>query len=280
METELLSIPSKIFIVPYRNRPQHKFFFCKHISFLMETESDYEIYIVHQSDDRPFNRGAIKNIGFIAMRDKYRANDAYKNITFVFNDIDTVPFTKLFNYNTEHGVVKHFYGFTYALGGIVSITGADFERINGFPSLWGWGREDNELQARCHAHHISIDRSHFYKIGSPEILQLFDGMTRIIQKKKGIFTKQTRPSPRDGLQTITQLLYSVDTKSTNMKDNIFVWFHPHILYINVLSFDTYNKISDYEFHDYDLRETRQVFANPKKISNKVNIQPQDWNASV
>ena len=36
----------------------------------------------------------MKNIGFIAMKEKYADN--YKDITFVFNDVDTMPYTKNF----------------------------------------------------------------------------------------------------------------------------------------------------------------------------------------
>jgi hypothetical protein len=171
-------IPKRIFIVPYRNRVQHKFFFSKYMSFILEDKDDYEIYFAHQCDARTFNRGAIKNIGFIAAKNKYPNH--YKDMTFIFNDVDTIPFTKIFDYETTHGVVKHYYGFKYALGGIVVMKGSDFERTNGFPGFWGWGMEDNVLQKRCEAVGLTIDRSVFYNIGSPEILQLFDGISRII----------------------------------------------------------------------------------------------------
>jgi hypothetical protein len=87
-------------------------------------KSEYKIIYSHQSDTRIFNRGAMKNIGFLYAKSLY-PND-YQNITFVFNDVDTMPYNKNFlNYETVQGNVKHFYGYQFTLGGIVSITGAD-----------------------------------------------------------------------------------------------------------------------------------------------------------
>ena len=143
-------VPKVVFIIPYRNRPQHKYFFSNHINTIMADSSlndKYEVYFSHQDDSRSFNRGGTKNIGFLSVKNKY-PND-YKNITFVFNDIDTMPLEKNYlNYDTISGVVKHFYGFKFALGGIFSITGADFEKTVGFPNYWAWGLEDNAMQIR------------------------------------------------------------------------------------------------------------------------------------
>ena len=116
-------VPKIIFIVPYRSRMQEANHFKIYMNrYIMEDykEGDYQIFFVHQFDSRPFNRGAMKNIGFIAMKEKYPED--YKNITFVFNDVDTLPsFKNLLNYETTHGYIKHFYGFEWTLGGIVSI---------------------------------------------------------------------------------------------------------------------------------------------------------------
>ena len=140
--------PKIVFVIPYRNRIQHKFYFSTYLTSILKDNPDsYEIYFSHQCDTRSFNRGGTKNIGFLAIKSKYP--DHYKDITFVFNDIDTLPFSNIFDYKTTPGIVKHFYGFEYALGGIVSITGADFEATNGFPNFWGWGMEDAVLQTRC-----------------------------------------------------------------------------------------------------------------------------------
>jgi hypothetical protein len=69
------AIPKVIFVVPYRNRPQHKFFFSNYVTSILkgsEIETSYEIYFSHQCDARAFNRGATKNIGFLAVKEKYR----------------------------------------------------------------------------------------------------------------------------------------------------------------------------------------------------------------
>ena len=39
-----IKIPKRVFIVPYRSRIQHKFFFSKYMSFILEDDLDYEIY--------------------------------------------------------------------------------------------------------------------------------------------------------------------------------------------------------------------------------------------
>lgn len=269
-------IPKKIFIVPYRNRIQHKFFFCKYMSFLLEdmATEEYEIYFSHQCDARTFNRGATKNIGFLAMKEKYPNH--YQNITFIFNDIDTIPFYKIFDYETIPGTVKHYYGFNYALGGIVVINGGDFERINGFPCYWGWGMEDNVLQKRCLANGLKIDRSTFYKIGSPEILQLFDGISRIINKKdpgRGEYDNGV-----DGLRTIYRLKYNIQNVSDNPTDNIYITQNSNFFYINIHTFLTLIPFEMEEQYTYDLREPKRKIIHPDKFrsTKKTIVTTQDW----
>lgn len=211
-------IPKLIFIVPYRNREREKTHFSIYMKYIMEdyNVNDYEIYYSHQMDKRPFNRGATKNIGFLAMKEKY-PND-YKNITFVFNDIDTLPAQKnTFNYETSKGIIKHFYGFTFALGGIFSILGSDFEKCNGFPNNWGWGLEDNAMQDRVLLNEFIIDRQQFYSLNSKDIIHLYDHPNRLINNREpGNYTKKNL---RDNLNSISELNYIIINNNISTFNN-------------------------------------------------------------
>jgi len=181
-------VPSIVFIIPYRDRANDKKQFMNHMKYILQkdnAEINYEIYFSHQYDKRSFNRGAMKNIGFLAIKKKYPNH--YKDITFVFNDVDTMPSTKdLIDYNTINGTVKHYFGFEFALGGIFSIKGADFEKSKGFPNFWGWGIEDNAMNDRCLEAGFLIDRSQFYKLGDKKIINTFNGWNRIISKRDSL----------------------------------------------------------------------------------------------
>jgi hypothetical protein len=269
----MLHVPKIVFIVPYRNRPQHKFFFSNYLTTIMDGRDDYEVYFSHQCDARSFNRGGTKNIGFLAVKDKYPNN--YKDITFVFNDIDTVPFAPIFDYETVPGIVKHFYGFNYALGGIVALKGSDFEATNGYPNFWGWGMEDNVLQTRCEKIGLKIDRSQFFPIGSPNILQLFDGVSRIINRKDP--WRATHDDGIDGLRTIHKLEYTIDIDSANPLDNIHVVASDKVYIVNISTFMTGTRFENDNYFKYDLREPPRKIIHPNKIkTHKIDNITDDW----
>lgn len=258
------NIPKKVFIIPYRDRKEQMHFFQKYMNLILADEMpDCELYFSHQHDKRPFNRGAVKNIGFLAIKSKYPNH--YKDIDFIFNDVDTIPYKKIFPYETSHGVVAHYYGSETTMGGIVVIKGSDFELINGYPCLWSWGLEDAVLQERCIQHRLKIDRTSFYPIGSPEILQLFDGMKRLINKSE---CERGSNNPTDGLTTIKNLYYSLDKTSKNPSDASFLDEQENMFFINIFRFTT-NFIHNKEGYSvYDVREPISTFF---KKSYKNNI---------
>ena len=233
-------VPSIIFIVPYRDRIIQKNGFVKHMKEVIlvdEPEGSYEIYFAHQTDKRQFNRGAMKNIGFIAMVNKYPNN--YKDITFVFNDVDTYPIDKgTIDYHTSPGIVKHFYGFEFALGGFFSIKGVDFERSLGFPNLWGWGIEDNVMNERCLKIGLTIDRSQFYKTGDKHITQLFDGFGRVISKREGNMYKYEK---MDDVKLIRGIKYTIHDED-----------------INISSFTCGREPTSDEYSNYDIRNGNKI----------------------
>ena len=114
----------KLFIIPYRDRFAQRHVFTNHMTKILEDE-EYEFIFVHQCDRRPFNRGALKNIGFLYAKATYPQE--YKDMTFIFHDIDHVPAVKgQFDYETTKGTVKHYFGFKHVLGGMFAIKGSDF----------------------------------------------------------------------------------------------------------------------------------------------------------
>ena len=203
--------------MPYRDRFEQQRFFSFQMEKILEDyrKSEYKIIYAHQLDSRDFNRGAMKNVGFLYAKSLY-PND-YQNITFVFNDVDTMPYNKNFlNYETVQGNVKHFYGYTFTLGGIVSITGADYEKVNGFPNYWAWGYEDNAFNNRVKQSGINIDRSQFYPILDKNILQLKDGIERMVNRGEyDRYIDEVRFQHNiDGINTISNVMYSFDENTS------------------------------------------------------------------
>lgn len=252
--------PKLVFIIPYRDREQQQHFFAKHMAYVLSDMSpdDYKLYYIHQCDTRDFNRGAMKNIGFLMLKAKYP--DTYQTITIVLNDVDTMPYTKGFlNYETTPGNVKHFYGFKNTLGGIVSINAGDFERINGFPNFWAWGYEDNLLQLRVERANLTIDRSQFYHIMDKNIMQMKDDIYRIINRTE---FKQFTINTAEGINSIQQLEYTID-ESTG--------------FVNVTQFSTGRDENKETNIQYDLRKGSQPFKNTptRKRSSFGNMMLQD-----
>ena len=265
-------IPSIVFLVPYRNRAEQKFFFSNYMTQLLG-DKNYEIYFIHQNDARSFNRGAMKNIGFLAIKEKYP--DHYQEMNIVFNDVDTLPFNAIFDYQTTLGVVKHYYGFTHALGGIVVFKGKDFEKINGFPNCWGWGGEDSGLQKRCIQHNLAIDRTDFKPIGNPQILQLFDGVERIINRNDYTMIKYDLTG-KEGLKTISNPLFTIDKNSKNDNDNIHLVENDKIFVVNVSHFVCGIEYNKEKLTRYDIRDPKYKILNPKKHAHSIVTTTNDW----
>ena len=235
-----MEVPKVVFIIPYRNRAVHKEEFLKNMGILLEGHAgEYEFFFAHQCNTLPFNRGAMKNIGFLAIKNKYPQH--YKEIAFIFHDVDSWPREKgLIDYMTlpEPGFVRHFYGYKWCLGGMFSIRGADFEKTNGFPNFWGWGLEDNAIHDRCIKAGLVVDRRCFFKISDYRIVRLFDGMERVLSKRELVIYKKENP---DGIAHIHNLNWTIQNE-----------------FINITSFSTGTNPRDLDFEKYDIRKGNKI----------------------
>lgn len=162
-------------IVPYRKRPSHLRKFQQSIREYL-TEYDYELIIVEQSDDLPFNRGKLLNIGFkTALR---------KQCDYVaFHDVDMLPNDDC-DYSHPGDTPKHIATYLsqwdntlrdiHYFGGVVIFTIEQFEKVNGYQTdYWGWGFEDDDLFWRC-IQKGYFKPSYIESPGNTKVLQ-FDG---------------------------------------------------------------------------------------------------------
>tara|TARA_Y100000389_G_scaffold36102_1_gene30687 strand:- start:16532 stop:17293 length:762 start_codon:yes stop_codon:yes gene_type:complete len=247
-----MSEPKVIFIIPYRDRKNEKKEFINIMYPLINSSSDYKVYFIHQKDKNPFNRGAMKNAGFIILKEMYKN---YENISFVFNDVDTIPKNNnLLNYETKKGIIKHFYGYQHTLGGIVSINGFDFEKSTGFPNCWGWGFEDIVLQDRCLKSNLLIDRSQFYNINDKNFIHCESNEgSRVICENEVLNRKNN--FGWDSIKDISNIKYEIDETDENM--------------INVLDFNIPIKYTDVKYGKHN-KNTKIEYSNKRKNNLLMN----------
>lgn len=139
-------------LVPYRDNPAKER--SPQLKAFVEYFSkgpwkEFPVYIIEQSeDDRAFNRGALLNIG---------ARLAKKHSHLILHDVDLLPDEVMLPYYTmvpDHpihiGTVwRTKYTSERFLGGILSVSWKEFDRVNGYPNqFWGWGGEDDVLRNR------------------------------------------------------------------------------------------------------------------------------------
>jgi hypothetical protein len=179
-------IPEKIFIIPYRNREPHKMVFNLMMKELLK-DTNYQLLYIHQKDKRPFNRGAIKNIGFLYVKTQYPLH--WENITLIFHDIDCLAYKEnQFSFNTTPGTINHFFGFKHTLGGIFAIKGGDFGKTSGFPNIWTWGLEDNIIWERAKAIGLKVKYDEFLHAqnDADKIVSLWHGWNRLLNPDVGL----------------------------------------------------------------------------------------------
>lgn len=144
------------FIIPYRNRKEQLDEFIRRFTeYTKDKDIDAQFYIIHQINPGEFNRGAMKNIGFLEVC-KSRPDGL-----FIFHDVDTYPtYWGSIKYDTRPSEIRHPVGEkNHNLGTICCFWKNEFEKINGFPNYWGWGIEDVTILYRAKKYNIIIDEN-------------------------------------------------------------------------------------------------------------------------
>lgn len=159
-----------VIIVPYRNREEHLAVFVPYMQNFLGTKYDYEIIIIEQCDNKPFNRAKLMNIGFDVAKEKYEF--------FCFHDVDLLPINQS-KYNEvkcpTHLCAKIDYYdwkplYEKAFGGVTMFPKKDFIKVNGFSNVfWGWGCEDDEMLERCIKEKCRVERRWNEYKGIPHI---------------------------------------------------------------------------------------------------------------
>jgi hypothetical protein len=210
-------------VVPYRAREQHLELFVPHVRAcfardLGASKIPYRVTIVEQENGLPFNRGAVKNIGFLLGRE-------HSDYT-VFHDIDFLPIWADYSY-AETLTPLAWYGaearpiipgrpelainvLSAFFGGVVLAPNALFKRVNGYSNLyWGWGFEDIDLGQRIKRSGKTIGRRKgtFQQLPhANEGIQLDLKPTPVAEANYDLYLKKWRdglmPAKDDGLSSI------------------------------------------------------------------------------
>jgi hypothetical protein len=153
--------PGLVIVVPFRNRREQLAQFAPHMEHFLDAHP-FRILVIEQADGKPFNRGALLNVGF------HLAGATAEWVAF--HDVDMLPLDASCDYSMPASGMRHLAGaaeqfgftnpYTNYIGGVLLSTMPAFESMNGFSnSYWGWGCEDDDLFIRACACGVAIHRT-------------------------------------------------------------------------------------------------------------------------
>ena len=137
-------------IIPYRKREEAlKTIIPALEAYLPKQVENYEILIMEQANNKPFNKGLLNNIGF-----SFSSKDSDY---FCFHDVDLIPEYSDYSYPIRPShISSHCSQFNYInipdkiMGGVILFNAEDYLKVNGYSNEFnGWGKEDDDLYARC-----------------------------------------------------------------------------------------------------------------------------------
>ena len=216
-------------IVPFRDRQKQLDIFVPHMhEFLSDKGIDYTIFIVEQTDDRPFNYGKLCNVVVSEIPQEYTY--------FAFHDIDMLPIDDSCDYGyplepthlaTKVQAHENKLPYPQYFGGVTLINREDFEEANGYSNeYWGYGFEDLDLLFRLKESGAYLEK--FYDLN--RVYSNYDDLDILPYR-----IEEVNPSTNDKKHKLKCVTFDKDSKghgimnhlSKNMIDKSFsisLWF--------------------------------------------------------
>nr|CAG4652136.1 EOG090X0CO7 [Triops cancriformis] len=161
-QDKVMSSRTLAVIVPFRERFEELLEFIPYMNnFLTAKNIRHEIIIVNQLGDYRFNRASLINVGYL-----FAKNESGSDYIAI-HDVDLLPLNYELDYSYPSKGPYHVaspdlhprYHYKTFVGGILLLTNADFEKVNGLSNrYWGWGLEDDELYVRMKNAGLKIQR--------------------------------------------------------------------------------------------------------------------------
>lgn len=185
-------------IIPYRDRKTALESLIPRLSDYVSTQVDcFNISVVEQDDNEPFNKGILNNLGVLLNPDA----DYY-----CIHDVDLIPEFSDYSYPEKPSHLSTLCSqFNYVedpaalMGGVVLFQHDHFKKVNGYPNDYvGWGKEDACLLSRVmnkgfsvykhpfgryfsipHTHRLTNPIEHEYHLKNSEKWKMeMDGITK------------------------------------------------------------------------------------------------------
>jgi hypothetical protein len=133
---------------------------CAHLS---KAERAFEVVVAEEVHGQPWNKGKLFNAAYLTLQRENSTGGVPKSDFFVFHDVDQIPTSPKNTYSFPASRPVHLVrstaqnpNFNYdVVGGALLITGAQFEKVDGYSNRFeGWGQEDQDMAHRI-KHHIA-----------------------------------------------------------------------------------------------------------------------------
>jgi len=214
-------------VVPYRDREKQLRQFLPHIrDYFVESGMDYHIVIAEQAQGAPFNRGAIKNAGFLL---------GTESDYTCFHDVDYLPLEVDYEWS-DNPVCLVLLGaqsipikasgptqyikpdMSKFFGGAVMMPNALFQQVDGYSNqYWGWGYEDTDLVSRFRAIGVSCGRrpgSFRLIYHDSEGYEADGSLNETAARNRLLHVKKWRPGTAQGADGLSTLSYELLSRET------------------------------------------------------------------